>query len=206
MAEFDIPVESKAAAMELLHLNASLAAAQAIDKLAEATGTRDVQGAVREVAEATLRVEDAIRELGQRQQNASEHLERIAKSADGIEVAARSAGRTGRDNITALFAAAVDVSGDIVDRTLPGIWINSARFGSLAAIVKFAEKKSPEDQRNKFIDRMLKAAEQFDRGLPTQMTAEEIGRFYDLVPSTWAAIQAAADLTATNTQGNPPPA
>ena len=40
----------------------------------------------------------------------------------------QSLGLRDKDNVTALYAAAVDTSGDIVGRTIAGRWFNQAKF------------------------------------------------------------------------------
>lgn len=111
-------------------------------------------------------------------------LKDLADCVCGIREGVNVLGHRDADNVTALYAAAVDVSGDIVGRTNAGLWLNEAGFGSLAAIVR----AKPKLKRKDFVDRLRAMAKGFT-GLPSVLSDEEIGRFFDYAPSVLEAIE-----------------
>ncbi|WP_027061451.1 hypothetical protein [Mesorhizobium loti] len=122
-------------------------------------------------------------------------LGEIGKAIDRLDETVQSLGLRDKDNVTALYAAAVDTTGDIVGRTIAGRWFNQAKFMSLQEIVAFQTKgKSQESRRNEFIKR-VREANTFSSGLPTVVTDSELGRFFDLAPAVLNAIAASQDAT-----------
>jgi hypothetical protein len=111
-------------------------------------------------------------------------LKELAECVCGIREGVHVLGRRDTDNVTALYAAAVDVSGDIVGRTNAGRWLNEAGFASLAGIVR----AKPKLKRKDFVDRLRAIAKGFT-GLPSVLSDEEIGRFFDYAPSVLEAIE-----------------
>jgi hypothetical protein len=112
----------------------------------------------------------------------------IEDKLDEIFEALQALGRRDTDNVTALYAAAVDTSGDIVGRTIPGQWLNKANYSSLQDIADPRGGESNDVRRSEFIKQLHYAADGFKSGLPAVMTDEEIGRFFDLAPATLKAI------------------
>lgn len=77
----------------------------------------------------------------------------VRKVADAVQ----SLGMRDKDNVTALYAAAVDTTGDIVDRTNAGQWLNSAKFKKLRDLVKFRKDEPQAIRRQDFVDKMRAA-------------------------------------------------
>jgi hypothetical protein len=93
-----------------------------------------------------------------------------------------------KDNVAALYAGALDTSGDVVDRTYVGRWICKAGYPSLRSIVQ-PGGRNRDKRRELFIVRMREAAGEWGRGLPSLMTDAEIGRFFDVAPAVLASIE-----------------
>ncbi|BAV50783.1 hypothetical protein MesoLj113a_66900 [Mesorhizobium sp. 113-1-2] len=128
-------------------------------------------------------------------------LGEIGKAIDRLDETVQSLGLRDKDNVTALYAAAVDTSGDIVGRTIAGRWFNQAKFASLQEIVAFQKGKPLETRRNEFV-RRVRDANTFSTGLPTVVTDSELARFFDLAPAVLNAIAASQDAAS----GEPPKA
>jgi hypothetical protein len=111
-------------------------------------------------------------------------LKDLADCVCGIREGVNALGRRDADNVTALYAAAIDVSGDIVGRTTAGQWLNAAGFDSLGGIVR----AKPKLKRKDFVDRLRAAAKGFT-GLPSVISDDEIGRFFDYAPGVLEAIE-----------------
>ena len=180
----------------------------AIDRVAKAIpdgGANERE--LRRIADASKGMEASLKEIADAHRETKLYLATIAKATTGVDLNTR-AGRSGEtDNVTALYAAAIDTSGDVVERTIPGKWFLQAKFPTLRNIVEFGQKKPTRDKRDEFIKRMIEAAGQLD-GLPAIMKQrpEELGRFFDLAPGVLAAIEAAANPAAGAPGGGDNPA
>ena len=150
-------------------------------------GNKQTEAAIRAVAKAVEKQHGNKQPLPDAKV-VEETLGKIANSVGGIEQAVQAIGRRDKDNVTALYAAAVDTTGDIVDRTVPGKWLNAAKYTSLKDIVASGKGKSSQQRRAEFIRRLRDEAANFQSGLPVVMTDNEIGRFFDLVPAVLKAI------------------
>ncbi|TGT87503.1 MULTISPECIES: hypothetical protein [unclassified Mesorhizobium] len=185
---------------------------QSIDLLTKQvdTGSQGTQKAIGDVAKAIRRYPDGdqsktferltaametIATALQNQPKGSEidkKLGNIGKAIDRFDETVRSFGLRDRDNVTALYAAAVDTTGDIVGRTNAGQWLIRAEFPSLQAIVKFQKTKPQDERRSEFVKR-VRAVEPVPPGLPATITDSELARFFDLVPAVISAINASQD-------------
>lgn len=150
-------------------------------------GNKLTEKAIRDIAKA-IEKNSGPRQTLPDSKFVEETLGKIANSVSGIEQALQAFGRRDKDNVTALYAAAVDTTGDIVDRTVPGKWLIAAKYNSLKDIVASGKGKSGQQRRAEFIRRLRDEAANFNSGLPAVMTDDEIGRFYDLVPAVLKAI------------------
>jgi hypothetical protein len=128
-------------------------------------------------------------------------LTAIGDALDKLHGTVESLGLRDKDNVTALYAAAVDTSGDIVGRTHAGQWLNLAKFNSLQDIVKFNSRKPLEVRRQDFIDQ-VRAVHPVPPGLPAVVTEGELARFYELAPAVLRAIN--DSQVASSTQSQPP--
>jgi hypothetical protein len=150
------------------------------------------KGAIEEVAKAIRNRRD-----GDRPDTTA-----IERKLDKISEALEALGRRDKDNVTALYAAAVDTSGEIVGRTIPGQWLNQAQYFSLQEIVSRGDE-SHSIRRSEFIKQLHDAAVGFKSGLPAAMTDEEIGRFFDLAPATLREIQESQAAASPSTPPTP---
>ncbi|GLQ76585.1 hypothetical protein GCM10007881_01000 [Mesorhizobium huakuii] len=126
-------------------------------------------------------------------------LGEISAAINRLDETVQSLGLRDKDNVTALYAAAVDTSGDIVGRTIAGRWFNQAKFASLQDIVTFQRGKPQENRRNEFVKR-LRDANTFSSGLPAVVTDSELVRFFDLAPAVMNAIAASQDAASGGQQ------
>ena len=126
-------------------------------------------------------------------------LGEITTAINRLDETVQSLGLRDKDNVTALYAAAVDTSGDIVGRTIAGRWFNQAKFASLQDIVAFQKGKPQENRRNEFVKR-LRDANTFSGGLPSVVTDSELVRFFDLAPAVMNAIAASQDAASGGQQ------
>lgn len=154
-----------------------------------------------ELEAGNKRTEDAIRDLGKvfekRSDRDAKDAEVLAEPLRRIADALGSLGGVAQDFVrrdtlretnyaTALFGAGVDVTGDIVGRTIPGRWLNDAGYTKLGDIIP---KGKPTDKgRADFVTRMTAIAGNYS-GLPPLMSPADLGLFYELVPSTLKAIE-----------------
>lgn len=192
---------------------------QSIDLLADkvvASGD-GTKTAIREVAKAIKgfpdgeqsktfdRLTAAVEAIATRLQNQpngdaiDKKLGEIGKAINRLDETVQSLGLRDKDNVTALYAAAVDTTGDIVGRTIAGRWFNQAKFMSLQDIVTFQKGKPQENRRHEFF-RRLKDANNFSSGLPAVVTESELVRFFDLAPAVMNAIAASQDATSGEQQ------
>ncbi|RRI06426.1 hypothetical protein EH240_03915 [Mesorhizobium tamadayense] len=127
-------------------------------------------------------------------------IDKVADAIDELHKTVQSIGLRDKDNVTALYAAAVDTTGDIVGRTIAGQWLNQAGFKSLHDIETFNNRKPQGTRRDDFIKRIRNAGS-FSSGLPSVVTDDELARFFELAP----AVQKAIDDSQPPTGGQPPP-
>ncbi|RNJ44845.1 hypothetical protein B5V01_00695 [Mesorhizobium erdmanii] len=116
-------------------------------------------------------------------------LGEISAAINRLDETVQSLGLRDKDNVTALYAAVVDTSGDIVDRTIAGRWFNEAKFQSLQDIVTFQKGKPQENRRKEFV-RRLHETNTFSGGLPWVVSDSDLVRFFDLAPAVMNAIAA----------------
>jgi hypothetical protein len=194
---------------------------QSIDRLTDVvkTGSQGNEAAVGKVADAvdrlhgdapgkqnfdglTTAIETLAAELA-KQPSADildKNLSAIGDALNELHRTVQSLGLRDKDNVTALYAAAVDTTGDIVGRTIAGRWLNLAKFTSLQDIVKFNIRKRLEARRQDFIDQ-VRAVGPVTSGLPAVVTDAELARFFELAP---AVLQAIIDSQDTSSTQNPP--
>lgn len=167
------------------NFEAAAAAPHSIDLLTSAieTGSTDTQTAIGKVATAitngfkTQPTGQAI----------DKKLDAIGQALKDLNQTVQSFGLRDKDNVTALYAAAVDTTGDIVDRTHAGQWLNQAKFASLQTIVAFHASKPQQTRRDEFIKR-VRAVDPVPPGLPAVVTDGELARFFELAPAVLKAI------------------
>ncbi|QKD06703.1 hypothetical protein [Mesorhizobium loti] len=186
---------------------------QSIDLLADKVdnGSKGTQKAIGDVARAIKGFPDGERSkqiferltvaietvaIGLQKQPNGEAIDKklgeIGKSLHQIDRTMQSFGVPEKDNVTALYAAAVDTTGDIVGRTTAGQWLNQAKFASLHEIVAFQKGKPQDVRRTEFIKRM-RGVPAIDHGLPAVISDSELVRFFELAPAVWKAIEDSPD-------------
>ncbi|MGX5830957.1 hypothetical protein [Mesorhizobium sp. 43Arga] len=190
---------------------------QSIDLLADkvvtsgdgtTTAIGDVASAIRDFPDGKRskqifdRLIAAIETIAKNQPNGDaidKKLGEISAAINRLDETVQSLGLRDKDNVTALYAAAVDTSGDIVGRTIAGRWFNQAKFQSLQDIVTFQKGKPQENRRNEFLKR-LHEANTFSGGLPSVVTDSDLVRFFDLAPAVMTAIAASQDAASGGQQ------
>ncbi|SFO57400.1 hypothetical protein SAMN03159463_02318 [Mesorhizobium sp. NFR06] len=201
---------------------------QAIDRLTDVvdTGSAGNQVAVGKVAHAIDRLRDdgpgkpgfdrlatAVEAVafGLASQPSADMLDKkltaIGDVLKELHATVQSLGLRNKDNVTALYAAAIDTSGDIVGRTYAGQWLNQANFKTLQDIVKFNSRKQLEVRRQDFVDQ-LRAVDPVPPGLPAVVTDGDLARFYELAPAVLKAIndsQVASSPQSQQPSGAEPP-
>jgi len=193
MAQFPVRADNRIDTIRKAEFEVSSQTREAIDRVAKAIADGgENEKSLGRIATASEGMERMLKEMAQAQKATVGLLEKIAGATVGIEVNTR-AGKSGEtDNVTALYASGFDVTGDVVDRTISGEWINRAGFKSIKSIVDLANRKPTGNRRNEFITKMVDNASGLG-GLPAVMklSREELGRFFDLAPGVYAAIEAA---------------
>jgi hypothetical protein len=128
-------------------------------------------------------------------------LNAIGDALNDLDRTVQSFGLPEKDNVTALYAGAVDTTGDIVGRTHVGQWLNEAKFKSLQDIADLHKTKPQRTRRDEFIKRM-RAVDPVPPGLPAVVTDGELARFFELAPAVLKAIN--DSQAASSAQSQPP--
>lgn len=207
MADFPIKARNRIDTIRRADFELANQTRDAIDRVANAIPDGGANlGELRRIADASKGMEASLKQIADAHKETKLYLATIAKATTGVDLNTRT-GRSGEtDNVTALYAAAIDTSGDVVERTIPGRWFVQAKFPTLKSIVDFGQKKPTRDKRDEFARRMIESAGSLE-GLPAIMKQrpEELRRFFDLAPGVLAAIEAAGDPAAgaPGSGGNP---
>ena len=188
MAQLQFEVANKYFARTQALLDAGEENVQALDRLRAGLPNSDgLEKGLVNIAYAIDKIDDRL--ANSVPNGVAEGLVRIAYELDRIDDRLAALGRQDQDNVTALYAAAVDTSGDIVGRTEAGRWLNKCGYGSLKAIVD-SGRRNRAGRRQHFVECLRRTSGEFPNGLAKVMTDDELGRFYDLAPSVWKAIVA----------------
>jgi len=133
-------------------------------------------------------------------------LETISTQLEKINHTLERLDRTETDYVTALYAAVVDTSGIIVDRTNAGQWIIDAwkAANPKASAPTICEIGGLNDGRKvsayrKVVDAMVASRDRYP-GLPQHLVEADVRRFIRLAPGVCDAIAALQD----STPGAPP--
>lgn len=119
----------------------------------------------------------------------------IRDRLEKIEQALANLVRDDVDYVTALYAAAIDISGKVVDRTIPGQWIidsweaakQKPPAPSICDIAGLAEGKKASAARH-FLNALYDSRDQYP-GLPERLERDDLRRFISLAPGVCEAIQ-----------------